>query len=292
MTTPSVHRLVFGALAALVACASEATMAAEAPLNADLNTWTCVGQCGATAADGDVTLSPLGNAAHAYVTTAGSLATQVSPIKLTESGGRGTEFTQTNGSSYTSAAFTAQAGDTVNAYFNYVSTDGKGFDDYAWARVINANDSSLVAWLFTARSTNSNKRSIVPGDLAVDFDPGAVIVNYANFDFNTRNLKTPAPVNWSLLGASNGSCWRDAAEGCGFSGWLHSRISLAQGGSYKLEVGVVNFGDEIYDSGLAFDVAQLSAPTVAVPEAGTLPMLLSGLGLLAWGLRRRATVQS
>jgi hypothetical protein len=288
MPAPSLHRL---AVAMVLAGIRLPSVAAVAPLNADLNTWSCVGQCGATAADGDVTLSPLGNVLHGYVTTAGSQALQVSPLSLTESGGGGSVFTQTNGSSYTSSAFTAQAGDTLSAYFNYVSTDGKGFDDYAWARVINASDSSLVAWLFTARSTNSNKQSIVPGDLGVGFDPDAVIVNYADFDFNTRNLKTPSPVNWGLLGDSNASCWREKAEGCGFTGWLQSRITLAQGGSYQLEVGVVNFGDQIYDSGLAFDLAQLRAPVAVVPEAGTLPMLVSGLGLVAWGMRRRSPAQ-
>ena len=40
--------------------------------------------------------------------------------------------------------------------FNFLSTDGKGYDDYAWARLVNADQGNLtVAWLFTARSTNS-----------------------------------------------------------------------------------------------------------------------------------------
>ncbi len=260
---------------------------AEVPLDGSLDTWTCLGQCGASASDGDVSLSPLGHAAYGYVTTAGSEATNVSPLNLSESGGGGSVFTQTNGSRYTSAAFSASAGDTLGAYFNYVSTDGKGFDDYAWARLVDASGQSLVAWLFTARSTNSNKQSIVPGDLGVDFDPDAVIVNYADFEFNTRNLKTPSAVNWSLLGGSNGACWRETAEGCGFTGWLQSRITLARTGLYQLEVGVVNFGDQAYDSGLAFDVANLSAPS-AVPETGGLPLLLAGLGAVAWLARRRS----
>ncbi len=262
-------------------------LAADAPLDGQLDNWTCVGHCGAASADGDVGLSPTGNTRYGYVTTAGSQALNVSPLDLQESGGGGSVFTQTHGSSYTSAAFFAQQGDTLSASFNYVSTDGKGFDDYAWARVLNADTQAVVAWMFTARSTNSNKQSIVPGDLEVDFDPDAVILNYADFEFNTRNLKTETAVNWGLLGDSNGSCWRETAEGCGFTGWLNSRITLAQAGRYQLEVGVVNFGDQAYDSGLAFDVAGLQAPTSAVPEVGSFPLFALGAAGLLLSRRRR-----
>lgn len=259
--------------------------AAAVTVPANLDAWTCVGVCGASGADGDITASPLGNAQYGYVSTAGSLATGVSPLDIVESGGGGAKFSQTNGSSYLSPVFSAQAGDTVSARFNYVSTDGKGFDDYAYARLVDANTGGLVAWMFTARSTNSNKQSVVPGDLRVDFDPDAVIVDYQDFSFNTRNLKTPAPVNWRLLGDSNGTCWRDTAEGCGFTGWLESRVALAGGGSFRLEVGVVNFGDQLYDSGLAFDLPQLTAPAASVPEPGTLGML--AIALLVMGLVKR-----
>lgn len=276
----------FASLAALNATGSMAR-AADAPLNGQLDTWTCVGECGAAAADGDITLSPLGSAKYGYVTTANSTATGVSPLSLVESGGGSSKFTQTNGSSYTSAAFTAAQGDTVSAYFNYVSTDGKGFDDYAWARLVDADSHALVAWMFTARSTNSNKQGIVPGDLGVGFDPDATITNYNDFEFNTRNLKTETAVSWSLLGAANGTCWRETAEGCGFTGWLHSSVTLAQAGRYQIEVGVVNFGDQAYDSGLAFDVLNLQAPAAAVPEAGSLPMLGVGLAVVAWMRGRR-----
>jgi len=46
--------------------------------------------------------------------------------------------------------------------FDYVSTDGKGFDDYAWARVVDAGGQNTVAWLFTARSSNSITPPRVP----------------------------------------------------------------------------------------------------------------------------------
>ncbi len=288
MHTSSLNSLPILLAFTLMACAfPNDTQAAAVSVPASLDTWRCLGVCGASAADGDITLSPLGNAQYGYVTTAGSQALGVSPLDIVESGGGGAKFAQTNGSSYLSPVFSAQSGDTVSAFFNYVSTDGKGFDDYAYARLVGANTGSLVAWMFTARSTNSNKQSVVPGDLGVAFDPDAVIVNYKDFDFNTRNLKTPLPVDWSLLGGSNGACWRETAEGCGFTGWLQSSVTLASAGSFRMEVGVVNFGDQAYDSGLAFDLSQLSAPLTTVPEPSTFAMMAGALAFMGLHKRRR-----
>lgn len=279
------------ALAALLAAAA-APVTEAAGLDPALDTWTCVGTCGSLAADGDITLSPYGSPRYAYLTTNSSTAHGVSPLDIVESGGGGAEFSQTNGSSYTSAAFTLADGESVQAYFNYVSTDGKGFDDYAWARLVNG-DGSTAAWLFTARSTNGNKQNVVPGNAlskasnnTVDFDPDATIVNYADFEFNTRTTQSSAfdPIDWSPLGIWNGTCWRDNAEGCGFSGWLESRVTPGAG-TYRLEVGVVNFGDEAWDSGIAFDLQGLTAPQ-PVPLPASLWLLGGAVSLLA--VRRRA----
>ena len=252
----------------------------------DLSTWDCVGHCGAIGADGDIALSPLGSARHGFVTTSDSGATGVSPLALdANSRGLGTE---TNGSRWRSASFAAVAGEQLAVAFNYVSTDGKGFDDYAWARLVSASDGALVAWLFTARSSNSGTRNIVPGDVVSrrDFDPRAVIVDFDAFDFHSKTAADP--VDWSPLGFSNGTCWKDNAAGCGYTGWLLARHQLAAGGSYRLEVGVVNWGDGAFDSGLAFDIAGLQAP---VPEAPSSGLMLAGLagGALAW--RRRGPLR-
>ena len=139
------------------------------------------------------------------------------------------------------------------------------------------NATSNAIWLFTARSTNANKQSIVPGDLEVGFDPDAVIVNYDDFDFQVRNLETPTPIQWSALGDENGLCWRDDAPGCGFTGWLQSRVTVSDAGWYRLEVGVVNFGDELYASGMAFDVAGLTPVATPVPEPSTGWLTLAGV---------------
>jgi hypothetical protein len=249
---------------------------------ADLAAGTCVGQCGAIAGHGDVGASPAGSAAYGYVTTNLSEAYGVSPVALDpNSRGGGVE---TNGSKWVSASFQANAGDPLDMWFNYVSTDGKGYDDYAWARVVDASSGSLVAWLFTAVSTNSGSKNIVPGDVVdkSEFDPDEVIVNFKDFDFISKDASDP--VDWTPLGWSNGTCWKDNAEGCGSTGWLQSHISFAQAGTYRVEVGVVNWGDGAYDSGLAFDYRGLVS---SVPEPGSVALMLAGLGIVGLAGRRR-----
>jgi len=271
-------------LAATLSClAATAQAAAVIPTN-DLADWTCTGACGAIAPTGDIAASPTGHARYGYVTTFGSEALNVSPIVVKDN----STGVATNGSRYLSGTFGAASGDQLNMFFNYVSTDGKGFDDYAWARVVNASDNSLVSWLFSARSTNSNTGNVVPGD-ALDkkaFDPDAIIVNYKDFEFTSKTVDDP--VDFSVLGDSNGTCWRDNAPGCGYTGWLESLYSFSDAGSYRVEVGVNNWGDTAYDSALAFDFANLRATAAStVPEPGSLPMLASGLLLMGAVFQRR-----
>lgn len=269
----------------LLATALATTAAHAAPVTppADLATWDCTGACGGVAPGGDIGASPTGNARFGYVTTFGSAASGVSPVVVKDN----STGVETNGSRWLSGSFSAAQGDELSLFFNYVSTDGKGYDDYAWARIVNASDQSLVSWLFTARSTNGGTKNVVPGDVIDknEFDPRDVIVNYkSDFDFTSKTADDP--VDFSVLGDSNGTCWRDNAPGCGYTGWLQSLYSFSAAGSYQLELGVTNWGDQAYDSALAFDFAQLSV-TTPVPEPASLPMLASGLALLGGLAHRR-----
>ncbi|MBN8503177.1 MAG: NF038132 family protein [Burkholderiales bacterium] len=246
--------------------------------------WQCTGVCGWMAAQGDIGASPEAQVGYGFLSTAGSTVYGSSPLQLDpNSRGSGTE---TNGSRLLSPSFSLVAGETFRAHFNYASTDGKGFDDYAWARLVRADTGALVQWLFTARSSNSGTRNIVPGDVLPRdaFDPRTVLVNYDEYEFNTRDAAQP--IDWTPLGFSNGSCWRSNAAGCGFTGWLTAEVQAPSSQSYRLEIGIVNWGDEAYDSALAFDLAGL-APTV--PEPRSAALLGLGLGLLRLTARKRQT---
>lgn len=275
------------AVAFATALCSPTAYAVDVVLPSDLGTWTTTGSAGSMAANGDITASPFANAQYGYVTTTSSTVYNVSPLAL-DPGGKGSG-TEANGSKITSSSFSALAGQTLSMSFNFVSTDGKGYDDYAWAWLVNASDNSLAAWLFTAQSTNSNTQGIVPGKVVdkSEFDPDEVITNYKDFAFTSKT--SADPVSWSALGGWSGACWKENAEGCGFTGWLNSSITLAATGSYRVEIGVVNWGDEAYDSGLAFDFGGLTnnQSVTAVPEPETPLLMLAGLGLMGAIARRR-----
>ncbi len=134
-------------LAAVTATAAFATHAASTSI-AD-TTWTATGAAGIISGDSTVPNSPTGNTQFGYVTTAGGVY-DVSPLVLRDEG-KGSE-NQTNGSKIVSSAFSALANNTLTLRFNYVSTDGRGYNDYAWARLVTAGSNETAAWLFTARS--------------------------------------------------------------------------------------------------------------------------------------------
>lgn len=229
---------------------------------------TCVGTCGTLGPDGDVTAPP-GGTTYSYVSTNGGVA---GAGQLEGEGG-------TNGSTYMTSAFSASAGDPLNFWFNYVTSDGAGYADYAWAALLT---SSLdpVAILFTARTQPSG--SIVPG-----FDlPGVEAT------LNPSSVPIiPGGPDWSALGGDSGSCYDD---GCGYTGWINSTYNIADAGNYILAFGVTNWGDSAYDSGMAFSGITVAGEPVdnAVPEPGTWAMMLLGFGAVGFAIRRRKTTSA
>ncbi|TVP82679.1 MAG: hypothetical protein EA346_02040 [Thioalkalivibrio sp.] len=204
--------------------------------------WICEGSCGTGVVDGVVTLAPSGGEQYGWVATTGS---PLRSLGLPGIGG-------TNGSRLRSPMFSAGAGEPLEFQFNYVTSDGAGFADYAWARLLDAS-MEPVALLFTARTRSSG--NIVPGfgmpEIGADITP------------ETVNIIGGGP-RWSPLGGDSGRCY---ASGCGYTDWVSSRYVIPETGEYVLELGVVNWSDTAFQSGLAFDGVMVGGkPIGAEPE--------------------------
>lgn len=231
--------------------------------------WECVGNCGTAAADGAVTLAPAGGERYGWVSNANGNADVLLP-------GVSVPADSADGSTLRSHVFTVQAGQVLTFSFNYVSTDGSDFTDYAWARLLDA-DGGPATVLVTARTSPG-------GDAVPGFDMPAA----------QADIMPPfagiggGPLLWSPLGADSGSCY---AQPCGQTEWIDATYTFGVAGRYMLEFGVVNWFDESADSGLAFDAIALDGvPLTPVPEPGHPGMLAAGLlvlGLAARVVRRR-----
>lgn len=266
------------------ACIGAAFAAVSGPaLSATLTgVGTYNGVAGVGSSNGDVTNSPAGSS-YVYVTTEGSTFL-----------GAGLKIgSETNGSELTTLSFTANAGDTLKYYFNYVASDGtSSFVEYAYAYLNVLNDLGETTdkkLIFHARTTPSG--NTVPGfglpplDSAVTLTPGSTPILPGSGIGG-------APV-WAQLGGSSGSCF---GTGCGLTGWILATLGVDPG-KYSLTFGVVNWGDTLFQNGLAIAGLKIGDTDIiddgnnggqpgVVPLPAGAWLLLGGLGGLA-ALRRR-----
>lgn len=92
--------------------------------------------------------------------------------------------------------------------------------------------------------------------------------------------------------------------GCGLTGWVAADYTIVEDGNYRLLFGVSNWGDEVYDTGLAFAGIKVGDTDVpdhegegddddgpgAVPEPGTWALMILGFGGAGAMLRRRRAI--
>lgn len=213
------------ALITLAAVGAAVLFATQA--NAAINGYTTVGSSGVqTGTDGVVTLPINGYNSVNWISTYGGVNGAVS-------GG-------TDGSTAT-IPFTVYGNKTLNFNFDYVTSDGSGYPDFATVDLYNSSNTLLAtidSWTTTVTAVN-------------------------------------AGTTWSPLGPSSGSCY---ATGCGNTGWSSLSYLVSGSGNYYLTFSVANANDTEYDTGLAFTVANTPEPaTLGMFGLGL--TLLSFLGL-------------
>lgn len=231
--------------------------------------WVCVGNCGTLGADGVVTAPP-GGTSYDFVSSENGVPLGTQDLNL---------GVETIGSILTSVAFSANAGDPLAFYFNYVTSDGAGFADYGWAELLDAGTGAREALLFTARTTPG-------GNTAPGFGMPA---NSATLVPASTPIIPGGPV-WSPLGNDSGDCF---STGCGYTGWIRSTYTIPDAGLYMLRFGTVDWSDQQFSSGLAFagtTVAGVPIDPPTVPDSGSTLMLLGSAFLGLGALRRRFNV--
>ena len=246
----------------------------------------CVGTCGTDVANGDVALPP-GFSSYQYVTTTGgpsgggNLPSVFGPPGVNS----------TNGSTYTTGPFSTTTGELINFEFNYITSDGSGFPDYAWAALMSTTGGNNYL-IFSAQTQPTG--NTVPGSTLPPLALGASLIpptspitpgSGTQCGSGTCNSPAGGPV-WSELGSYSGDCW---AYGCGQTGWIESLFSGEVVGTYDLQFGVSNSNDTLYDSGLAFAGVEVGGKPIIspTPEPSTLSFFAIGLAAAFFSLRRR-----
>jgi hypothetical protein len=190
-------------------------------------------------------LAPQGGSRYGYVATNGASDQNVSWMR--------------------SDVFSVNAGDSLQLSFNYLTSDGRKFNDFAEIRLIGPADDEVL--------TLVNARTIEHG-IDVGFLEG-VALDGPPF--------TAGPSGWIQLGSDKNTCY-GANDSCGATGWWQLDYTFDSAGEFKLEFYVENAKDHLYQSGLAFDDISISHDG-SVPEPASLALL--GIGLIGVAALRR-----
>ncbi|MDR1995503.1 PilC/PilY family type IV pilus protein [Azonexus sp.] len=236
----------------------------------DMTGWDCTGNCGTLGANGVVPLAPPitgmpASTQYGWVSTKSGVVGAV-PIAI----GNAVGASITNGTKILSPKFTANAGEKLSFYFNYISSDGAGYADFAWVRLLDAAGNQK-AILFTARTNQTAGGNTVPG-FGMPLITGGTLTpattpiqgDYTLYSTNGAAKNGTGPL-WAPLGPNpewSGTCY---SKGCGYTGWIKMEYDVPDAGEYQLELGTANWIDQIWDSGMAFDGFMIGDKPIKVP---------------------------
>lgn len=285
----STHRIISKYSGMLAALASLATGALAAPqFGSGIPAgWSCTGTCGTSAdVSGASVVALPASSSYGWVSTNGGVP-GLSPFSPPASPGGGGTGGNTNGSMLRSSTFTANVGELLDFQFNYITSDGGTYSDYAWARLLNAGNLSEAAVIFTARtnydSTGGGAAVLsIPGFGLPPLDTNTTLTPPGMPIIDTGYSAGVAGPDWSPLGGSSGTCW---STGCGYTGWVNASYAMTQAGNYVLEFGVVNWDDTAFDTGMAFDNVTIGNVSIdddsnKIPEPQSHTLMLAGVALL------------
>jgi len=223
--------------------------------------------CGTSAASGSLTLAPGGGSRFGWISTNGGSVRNPLGIAGT-----------TNGTTLTSGNFTTTAGQSLGFAFNFITSDGAGFSDYAFVRLLSTTGAPPII-LFTARTSTTG--NTVPGFGLPGLAPGVTLSP------PTTPIIPGAP---TFAPGGIAGCF---STGCGFTGWINANFTPTAG-TYQLEFNVFNIADTAFQTGLAFDFSTGDGGTPVPPGPNVIPepstYLLLGTGLLALAAVRRRRV--
>jgi len=136
---------------------------------------TCIGNCGGPLGANGVVSASRFSSDYQFISTSGGVhgAGRIAGVGANETD------KPVNGSEFFTSSFPAAAGDNLDFFFNYVTSDGAGFSDYSFAELLSGS-LAQVAWLFTARTQEIGNASPGFGLPATIRRGGSALARHAN----------------------------------------------------------------------------------------------------------------
>ncbi|CAH9017780.1 NF038132 family protein [Candidatus Nitrosacidococcus sp. I8] len=221
----------------------------------------------------------------------------------------------TSGTTLTSSTFNiGSQGGELSFDFNYITSDSSPYNDYGWGAIFTANG-DLAALLFTARTPENASENIVPGYGLPETSPGVTLTPQTTKIIpgtavavipQQQDPMNGAP-NWAPISgdgytANDNSLYycngTDSTDTCGSTGWITASYDLGNldPGSYYLQVGVVNWTNTSFQSGVAIanvNISENASGSSSIPEPITLNLIILGLfGISYFSSRDNRKIQS